>query len=98
MSVRTNAGEPVLSIASITAVVSTAVGLLVSLGLPISTETKVALLAFVTAAAPLVAAYFQRKRVTPNDAVVVALDAKKDTVAATASVLPNGTEVDVLAV
>jgi hypothetical protein len=57
--------EPVLTIASITALATAVVTLLVAFGLPLTQDQQQAVLGFVAVVAPLVAAYFARKRVTP---------------------------------
>lgn len=57
--------EPVVTVASITAAVAAALTLVVSFGLPLTQEQQTAILGVAAVVAPLVAAYFQRKRVTP---------------------------------
>lgn len=57
--------EPVWSVAGITAVVAAVVALLAAFGVPLSDEQVQAVLGLVAAAAPLVVAYFSRKRVKP---------------------------------
>lgn len=57
--------EPVVTIASITAGAAALVALLVAFGLPVSEDQEKAMLGVVAVLAPIVASYFQRKRVTP---------------------------------
>ena len=57
--------EPVVTVAAITALVVAFLGLLTAFGLPVTRVQTEAILVFVGTAAPLVAAYFQRRRVTP---------------------------------
>jgi FtsH-binding integral membrane protein len=58
--------EPVISVAAITSLVAAAITLVTAFGLPLTPVQTQAILSFVAIAAPLVAAYFQRRRVTPN--------------------------------
>lgn len=57
--------EPLVTRASIVAIVTAIIGLLVALGVPISDEVKVALLGLVGVAAPIVVALLTRSKVTP---------------------------------
>lgn len=57
--------EPLFSTATLVAVVSAALALLVSFGLGIDPTQVQAILTFVTVVAPFVVAYFVRKKVTP---------------------------------
>lgn len=57
--------EPVVTVASITAAIAAALTLVVSFGLPLTDEQQNAILGIAAVTAPMVAAYFQRKRVTP---------------------------------
>jgi len=57
--------EPVWTIAGITAVVVAGLGLIAAFGIPITETQEVAIIAFVGTVAPLISAYFARKRVTP---------------------------------
>lgn len=57
--------EPVLTIGAITAVVVAFVALLSEFGVPITDGQQAALVGFVGAAAPVIAALIARRRVTP---------------------------------
>lgn len=57
--------EPVLTIGAITAVVVAFVALLQAFGVPIDDNQHAALVGFVGAVAPVVAALVARRRVTP---------------------------------
>ncbi len=81
--------EPVISTATITAAVSAVIGVLVAFGVPLSEDQKVAVLALVAVAAPLVV-ILARKYVTPNGKVVERDDAGT-VVAGEGSELPTGT-------
>lgn len=83
--------EPVISTATITAAVSAVIGVLVAFGVPLTDDQKVAVLALVGVAAPLVV-ILARKYVTPNASVVERDDAGT-VVAGEGSELPTGTVV-----
>lgn len=57
--------EPVITAASIAAIITAVVALLKSFGVPISDEQATALVGVVGVAAPLVAAFIARGKVTP---------------------------------
>lgn len=57
--------EPLVTVASITALVAAALALLVSFGLNLSGDQQTAILGFVAVAAPLVVAGVARSKVTP---------------------------------
>jgi hypothetical protein len=57
--------EPVWTIAGITSVAVALLSLIAAFGIPITEEQEVAVIGFVGTVAPLVLAYFARKRVTP---------------------------------
>lgn len=57
--------EPVVTVASITAAVAAALALVVAFGLPLTEDQQKAILGAAAVLAPMVAAYFARKRVTP---------------------------------
>ena len=66
MSVKSAAGqEPVLTAATITALVGAVVGLLVAFGLDLNKDQVTALGTFTTVVAPLIAALVARRLVTP---------------------------------
>lgn len=83
--------EPVISTATITAAVSAVIGVLVAFGVPLTDDQKIAVLALVGVAAPLVV-ILARKYVTPNASVVERDDAGT-IVAGEGSELPTGTVV-----
>ena len=70
--------EPAVKAGSWIAVVTTGIALLVSLGVPISTEVKVALLGFLVAAAPFVTAVIVRAKVYSPESVRLMLRSEKD--------------------
>jgi hypothetical protein len=57
--------EPVWTIAGITSVAVALLTLVTAFGVPVTEEQQTAILACVGTVAPLVLAYFARKRVTP---------------------------------
>lgn len=57
--------EPVITVASITALVAAILALLAAFGLNLSPDQKTAILGVVAVVAPLVAAAFSRGKVTP---------------------------------
>lgn len=57
--------EPVVSAAVVGAIVVAAISVLVSFGVPISEDQRVALVGLAGVAAPIVIALFQRRKVTP---------------------------------
>ena len=57
--------EPVFTIAGISAAVAALITLLTAFGLALTHEQTEAILGFTAIVTPLVAAYFQRRRVTP---------------------------------
>lgn len=66
----TPAHEPAISIGSVSAVISAGLALAVVLGLDLPAGFEAALLAFVAAAGPVIAAIITRARVTPTVDVV----------------------------
>ena len=58
--------EPLLTVASITAIVAAVVGALVAFGVPLSEDQQTALLGLAAVVAPFVVVYFARPKVTPN--------------------------------
>lgn len=58
--------EPLVTRASITALVSAVIGVLVVFGVPLNEEQQVAILALVGVLAPLVVAALARAKVTPT--------------------------------
>lgn len=72
MNTHRKTSEPAISIGSISAVISAGLALAVVLGLDLPAGFEAALLAFVAAAGPVIAAIITRARVTPNDRVVEA--------------------------
>lgn len=65
MSTDTPGREPLLTVGTATTAVAAGLALLVSFGLPISDDQQAAVLGLIAAAAPLVAAFAARGRVTP---------------------------------
>lgn len=61
--------EPVITVASLTALVAATLGLLVSFGIDVSKDQQNAILAVVAVVAPLAVAAFARSKVTPNEYV-----------------------------
>ena len=59
--------EPLVTVATITALVGAVIGLLVAFGVPLTSDQQTAILGVTTVAAPLVVALFVRSRVTPVD-------------------------------
>lgn len=57
--------EPVVTIAAVASAVGAVITALVSLGVEITEDQKVAALGLVATFGPLIAAYFQRRKVTP---------------------------------
>lgn len=57
--------EPVVTVASITALVAAVLALLVAFGLPLSNDEQQAILGLAAVVAPLVAALVARRKVTP---------------------------------
>lgn len=57
--------EPLVTVASVTALVAAVVGVLVAFGVPLDDAQEKALLGLAAVVAPFVVAYFGRKRVTP---------------------------------
>ena len=66
----TPTSEPALTIGAIAALVGPVIALLVVLGVDVPTGLEAALVAVITAAAPIVAAILIRARVTPTQDVV----------------------------
>lgn len=62
--------EPLITVASVTAVITAVVGLLVAFGVPLTDEQQTAILAVVAAVAPLAVGLVARQLVTPNGKVV----------------------------
>lgn len=87
--------EPIVTVATITAGVAALIGLLVSFGLPITSDQQTAILAFIGIVAPFVVAFIARK-FTVAYARTLAYSTKSGTVVAgEGSELPNGTPVEV---
>lgn len=61
------ATEPAVTIGAISALVAAVLVLLVQLGVPISEDLQVAILAVIAAAAPIATGILTRARVTPVD-------------------------------
>lgn len=61
-----NGDEPLITIASITALVVAVLGLLVAFGVTINDQQQKAILAFFAVVAPWVVAVIGRRHVTPN--------------------------------
>ncbi len=59
--------EPLITVASITAIVAAVIGLLAAFGLSLTDVQIQAMLGFVAVAAPFVVAFIARSRVTPVD-------------------------------
>lgn len=57
--------EPVAIVGTITGIVTALIALFVAFGLDLNRDQQTAILGVVAAVAPLVAAYFARRRVTP---------------------------------
>jgi hypothetical protein len=57
--------EPLVTVASLTAIVSAVIGLLVAFGVNLSDEQTAAILGIVAVLAPLAVAAFARGKVTP---------------------------------
>jgi hypothetical protein len=57
--------EPLVTAATVTALVTAVIGLVVAFGIDLSTEQQTAILGVVAVAAPLVVALFSRSKVTP---------------------------------
>lgn len=57
--------EPVFTVATITSAVAAVVALVVAFGVPLTEDQQTAILSLAAVVAPLIAAYFARKRVTP---------------------------------
>lgn len=89
--------EPLVTTASVTALVAALIGLLVAFNVPLSDDQQKAILAVTAIVAPIVVGLVARGRVTPNGSVAVARDpASGDLVAAPAlPYLADGTPVDV---
>lgn len=61
--------EPVLTAATIAALVTAVVALLKAFGVPLTNDQAVAITGVVGVVAPLVAAFVARRRVTPSGAI-----------------------------
>ena len=57
--------EPAVTIGAVTTLIAAALSLLVAFGVDISEDQRVAIIAFVAAAAPLASALLIRRKVTP---------------------------------
>lgn len=57
--------EPVVTVATITALVAALIALVVAFGVPLTEDQKTAILSLVTVAAPIVVAVVARRHVTP---------------------------------
>jgi hypothetical protein len=59
--------EPLVTVASFTALIGAVIALLVAFGVPLTGEQQTAILGITTVVAPLVVALLVRSRVTPVD-------------------------------
>ena len=82
--------EPLISISSIVAAATAIVALLVAFGVPLTEDQKVAILGLVGVIAPVIVALVTRGKVTPNAAVVEALNGSGIVYAGEANELPTG--------
>ena len=82
--------EPLISISSIVAAATAVIALLVAFGVPLTEDQKVAILGLVGVLAPVIVALVTRGKVTPNAAVVEALNGSGIVYAGEANELPTG--------
>lgn len=61
--------EPLITVASITALVAAIVGLVVAFGVDLSDDQQTAILGFAAVAAPLVVGFVARRKVSPASKV-----------------------------
>lgn len=59
--------EPVITVASITALVAALIALLIAFGVNLSDQQQAAIMGVVAVVGPLVAAFIARRKVTPVD-------------------------------
>ena len=90
------AREPAIVIGTVTTAVTAVLALLVAFGIDLSQGQQVAILGVIAGVGPLVVAFLTRSKVAPI-ATVVAQAVDGQVVAGPASVLDNGTPVDVAA-
>jgi len=90
-------GEPLWTVAGITAAVTAVLGLLTAFGVDLTKEQITAILGVAAVAAPLIVAWLSRGKVVPYDNVVALHNKNDDVVAGPASVVADGELVDVQA-
>ena len=89
--------EPLVTTASVTALVAALVGLLVAFNVPLTDDQQKAILAAAAVVAPIVVGLVARGRVTPNGSVAVARDPGTGNLVAAPALegVQDGTPVDV---
>jgi hypothetical protein len=93
--------EPLVTRATITAIVTACLGLLVAFGVDLTTAQTAAILGVVAVAAPILVAVLSRHKVTPSSAVIAQTTKDGDVIAgeaadsAAGSVVAVGQSVDV---
>lgn len=88
-------GEPLAPAASISAIVSAVITLLVAFGVQLTVDQVAAILGFTGVAGPLAVWYFGRKHTVPANNVVAVVNKEGDVVASNASDIHNGAPVDI---
>lgn len=89
-------GEPILTTASITALVVAVIAVLVAFGIPLTQEQQTAIIALVGVVAPFVVWAIARRFTTPTKNVAAVVDKTGKTVAGPASDVHNQTVVSVV--
>lgn len=88
--------EPAITVASITAVVTAILSVLVVFGLPLSGDQQGVIVGAVGVVAAVVIGIITRTKVTPTDTVIAVKDKTGTAVAGPAAAQATGSEVDVV--
>lgn len=92
-----SSGEPILTTASLTAIIIAVIALLVAFGIPLTDDQQKAIIALVGVIAPFVVWAIARRSTTPSKNVAAVVDKTGHLVAGPAADAANQTRVSVIA-